>query len=57
MTKCDFCTRSSPDGKCFWSSFSARQSDCKKAIELMVEVLKGNEKGNEKGRWKRWQRN
>lgn len=39
MTKCDFCTKSDGNGKCFWST-SARESDCKKAIERMVEALK-----------------
>ena len=43
MNKCDFCEKSSPNGKCFWSSQTARESDCKKAIKRMMEVLK-NEK-------------
>lgn len=40
MTKCDFCTKSKPDGKCFWST-NAREYDCKKAIEKMTKVLQG----------------
>lgn len=40
MTKCDFCTKSTPDGRCFWSLPSSREVDCKKAIERMVEALK-----------------
>ena len=44
MTKCDFCTYSSPDGKCFWSSQVAASSYCKKAIELMVKALSGNKR-------------
>lgn len=39
MTKCDFCTKSSPKGKCFWSSTMAREEDCKKAIKRMVEAI------------------
>lgn len=44
MNKCDFCTKSSPDGKCFWNSHVAREDDCKKAIKNMVEALKGASK-------------
>lgn len=40
MTKCDFCTKSTPDGKCFWAMQGSRESDCKKAIEKMTEALK-----------------
>lgn len=40
MTKCDFCKKSGPNGSCFWSSQSARESDCEKAIKLMIETLK-----------------
>lgn len=46
MNKCDFCEKyNSNKGKCFWSSQTARESDCKKAIQRMMEVLK---KGNKK---------
>ena len=45
MTKCDFCTMSSPKGKCFYISQTARQGDCKKAIDKMVEALKKEPKG------------
>lgn len=41
MTKCDFCTKLLPNGKCFWTTV-AREVDCKKAIERMVEVLKNS---------------
>ena len=45
MTKCDFCTKSGPNGKCFWSMQSTRETDCRKAIELMVKALQsGNGK-------------
>lgn len=40
MTKCDFCTKSTPDGKCYWNMQSAREDDCEKAIEKMVNALK-----------------
>ena len=39
MKKCDFCTMSSPSGKCFWISQVAREDDCKKAIKRMTEAL------------------
>ena len=42
MTKCDFCKRSGPDGNCFWSSQSARENDCEKAIKLMIKTLKNS---------------
>lgn len=41
MNKCSFCTKSSPRGKCFWSSQVAREDDCKKAIKKMSEALGG----------------
>lgn len=46
MTKCDFCTQSSPSGKCFWSSQPLREDDCEKAIERMTKALQniGNNK-------------
>ena len=40
MTKCDFCTKSSPSGKCYWNMQSTREKDCEKAIEKMVKALK-----------------
>ena len=43
MTKCDFCTKSDGSGKCFWSFQSAREDDCKRAIEKMVETLKATD--------------
>lgn len=44
MKKCDFCTQSSPSGKCYWESQRVREEYCEKAIEKMVKFLKGNEK-------------
>ncbi len=48
MTKCDFCTKSSPSGKCFWTSQSLREDDCEKAIKAMVEALKETPKKNKR---------
>ena len=39
MIKCDFCTKSTPDGKCYWSFQSVRESYCKEAIERMTKAL------------------
>lgn len=39
MTKCDFCTQSSPNGECFWSAKSAREKYCKEAIKQMVKAF------------------
>lgn len=39
MTKCDFCTKSDPSGKCYWTLASCRENDCKNAIKLMIQVL------------------
>jgi hypothetical protein len=39
MTKCDFCTKSLPNGGCYWKG-PAREDDCEKAINRMVETLK-----------------
>lgn len=45
MTKCDFCTQSTPDGKCmkngYFDSQAVRQFYCEKAIERMEKALKG----------------
>lgn len=43
MTKCDFCTKSDGNGKCFWCLQSARESDCEKAIKRMIEALKATD--------------
>lgn len=48
MKKCDFCTKSSPGGKCYWSLQSCRESDCEKAISRMQSVLKGDLKDRKK---------
>ena len=40
MTKCDFCIKSTPDGRCFWTIQVLREDDCKKAIEKMCDALK-----------------
>lgn len=48
MTKCDFCSKSLPNGKCWWTSVIGREDDCEKAIRLMVETLKGREDKKDK---------
>lgn len=47
MTKCDFCTKSAPNGKCYWTLQCNRESDCEKAIKRMTEVIKNMKKENE----------
>lgn len=39
MTKCDFCTKSDPEGKCLWNTQSFREDDCEKAINRMVRAF------------------
>lgn len=46
--KCDFCTKSSPVGKCYWRLQSNRESDCEKAILRMQSILKGDLKNRKK---------
>lgn len=41
MKKCDFCSKSLPNGKCWWKTI-AREDDCKKSIELMVKAMQNN---------------
>lgn len=48
MKKCDFCTKSDPSGKCYWSFQSCRASDCEKAIKRMIEALKNIMNTNKK---------
>ena len=43
MTKCDFCEKSSPDGKCYWTMVVLREDDCRKAIDRMTKALQGKE--------------
>ena len=43
MTKCDFCTESAPNGKCFLSLQTVREDYCEQAIKKMVTVLKGSD--------------
>ena len=40
MTKCDFCFKSTPDGKCYWSLQVLRERDCEDAIKRMMEFLR-----------------
>lgn len=49
MTKCDFCVKSGPDGKCSCSNWiGIRESYCEKAIEQMVKAL-GQETSEKRG--------
>jgi len=41
MTKCDFCTQSTPDGKCPFVSQDTREDYCKEAIKKMAKAFKG----------------
>ncbi len=49
MTKCDFCTQSSPKGKCLkggiLDSKFLRESYCEEAIKRMEKALKGGGEG------------
>lgn len=40
MRKCEFCTESTPDGRCIWSGQNDRRDDCLIAINKMVECGK-----------------
>lgn len=51
MTKCDFCTMSYPNGKCYWASRVAAEDDCKKAIKRMIKALQDEKENNNKKRW------
>lgn len=51
MTKCDFCTQSSPNGKCPYVSTSYRQNYCDKAIKQMVKALGQEPRENKKRFW------
>lgn len=42
MNKCDFCTKSSPNGCCFWAYQTERENDCSKAIDKMARALSGS---------------
>lgn len=56
MTKCDFCTQSSPSGKCFWSSTVARADYCEQAIERMVKALSSEHADKENNKRKRFKK-
>lgn len=49
MTKCDFCTQSSPSGKCPYGFQTTREYYCKEAIKQMVKAFgKDTEKKKKK---------
>lgn len=56
MTKCDFCTQSSPDGECFWTAKSERERYCKEAIKQMVKVLGQEEEEKETKKKRFWKK-
>lgn len=37
MEKCNYCTESSPTGKCFWDLQACRTPYCKEAIKNMTK--------------------
>ena len=37
MEKCNYCTESSPTGKCFWNLQTCRTPYCKEAIKNMTK--------------------
>ena len=45
MNKCNFCEKSSPEGKYWWTIQACRESDCRKAIERMIKAF-GKETSN-----------
>lgn len=49
MTKCEFCTKSSPSGECYWQTQSLRERDCKKAIETMIKYC-NSQNNQQKGK-------
>lgn len=50
MTKCDFCTKSSSDGKCYCDFQFIREDNCKKAIDRMVKAMGNNNKDTKRGK-------
>lgn len=40
MTKCDFCTQSDSQGKCYWNFRATREQYCEEAIKKMIEAFK-----------------
>jgi hypothetical protein len=51
MKKCDFCTQSTPNGKCkkggYLDNSYTRESYCKEAIEKMIKALQKRSDNNE----------
>lgn len=52
MNKCDFCTKSTPNGNCTWSMQSLREDDCERAISKMVKALGKEPREKKKRFWK-----
>lgn len=54
MTRCDFCTKSSSDGKCYCDYQFIREDNYKKAIDRMVKSMGNNNKDTKRGKPFRW---
>lgn len=50
MTKCDFCTESDSEGKCFLVSRAKRKDYCEEAIRQMVKALGNNRNDTKRGK-------
>lgn len=50
MTRCDFCTKSSSDGKCYCDYQFIREDNYKKAIDRMVKSMGNNNKDTKRGK-------
>lgn len=50
MIKCDFCTQSSPSGKCRYELQGTREDYCEKAIKQMVKALGSRKEDNRRGK-------
>ena len=45
MKKCDFCTQSDEQGKCYYVSRSVKEKYCKEAIKQMIKAMGKQRKG------------
>lgn len=41
MKKCDFCTKSSPSGCCYWANQTAREDDCSEVVSNLEKYNEG----------------
>ena len=54
MTKCDFCTKSYPNGECWWHFKAAAEDDCRKAIKMMTKAFQNENIIIDKKKKKEW---